>query len=84
VLANHNATLITPVPVTNLDRRGSTAACSASQSGPQSWFERCRGVGDDVEAVLVIGHNPGLERLTTPQSGVLMSCPTPPSAVSAR
>jgi phosphohistidine phosphatase len=32
-------------------------------AGGQTWFERCRQVGDDVEAVLVIGHNPGLERL---------------------
>jgi phosphohistidine phosphatase len=32
-------------------------------AGGQTWFERCREVGDDVEGVLLIGHNPGLERL---------------------
>jgi phosphohistidine phosphatase len=32
-------------------------------AGGQTWFERCKEVGDDVEGVLVIGHNPGLERL---------------------
>ncbi len=33
------------------------------EAGGQTWFERCQEVGDDVEGVLVIGHNPGLERL---------------------
>ncbi|MCC5948059.1 MAG: histidine phosphatase family protein [Nitriliruptoraceae bacterium] len=32
-------------------------------AGGQTWFERCMQVGDDVPGVLVIGHNPGLERL---------------------
>lgn len=32
-------------------------------AGGQTWFERCQQVGDDVEGVLLIGHNPGLERL---------------------
>ena len=32
-------------------------------AGGQTWFERCQLVGDDVAGVMVIGHNPGLERL---------------------
>jgi len=32
-------------------------------AGGQTWFDRCQQVGDDVEGVMVIGHNPGLERL---------------------
>ena len=32
-------------------------------AGGQTWFDRCQQVGDDVEGVLAIGHNPGLERL---------------------
>jgi phosphohistidine phosphatase len=32
-------------------------------AGGQTWFERCKEMGDDVEGVLLIGHNPGLERL---------------------
>jgi phosphohistidine phosphatase len=29
----------------------------------RTWLERCQEVDDEVESVLVIGHNPGLERL---------------------
>jgi phosphohistidine phosphatase len=29
----------------------------------QTWLERCREVADEIEGVLVIGHNPGLEQL---------------------
>jgi phosphohistidine phosphatase len=32
-------------------------------AGGQTWFERCQAVGDDIEGVLLVGHNPGLERL---------------------
>jgi phosphohistidine phosphatase len=40
-----------------------TADDQLDGAGGQTWFERCRQVGDDIEAVLVIGHTPGLERL---------------------
>lgn len=32
-------------------------------AGGQTWFERCQQLDDAVEGVLLIGHNPGLERL---------------------
>lgn len=32
-------------------------------AGAQTWFDRCQQVDDDVDGVLIIGHNPGLERL---------------------
>jgi phosphohistidine phosphatase len=32
-------------------------------AGGQTWFERVQQLSDDIEGVLLIGHNPGLERL---------------------
>ena len=58
-------------------------------AGGQTLFERCQQVGDDVEGVLLIGHNPGLERLVhdlaptgEPAARALLDRGFPPGALA--